>query len=117
MPTHEASLEELEVIESVLVRTPSLREIKEFVAESYGVDVGLLSAPTRKQMIVQPRHVAMFVAKRLTPLSLERIGMAFGGRDHSSVIHAVKSVGNQMDVYPDMVSSVTVIMEKLSGKA
>lgn len=74
-------------------RTPScaipIGEIKRIVAEVFGVEVRDLDAARRTLPLVQARHVAMGLAKRFTLRSLPEIGRQFGGRDHTTVLHAV----------------------------
>jgi len=56
-----------------------------------------LKGKSRKKELVYPRQVAMYFAKELTNLSLKSIGYHFGGRDHSTVIHAVQTISDLMD--------------------
>ncbi|MDP4287245.1 MAG: chromosomal replication initiator protein DnaA [Bacteroidota bacterium] len=84
-----------EVLRKVAKRsTPMLtiETIQRAVAKKFGVEEELLRAKTRKQEVVQARQIAMFLAKELTNHSLKSIGLHFGGRDHSTVIHAVQAV-------------------------
>ena len=75
------------------VRTPlSIEQIQTRVAEYYDLPVDLLRAKTRKQEVVIARQTAMYLAKELTNASLKTIGLHFGGRDHSTVIHACQAV-------------------------
>jgi chromosomal replication initiator protein len=75
------------------LRTPmSIEQIQTKVAEYYDIPVDLLRAKTRKQEIVIARQTAMYLAKELTNSSLKTIGLHFGGRDHSTVIHACQAV-------------------------
>ncbi|MBK9119274.1 MAG: chromosomal replication initiator protein DnaA [Phycisphaerales bacterium] len=70
-------------------------EILEVVSKHYGVRLQDLLGRKRTRSISHPRQVAMYLARRLTPLSLEEIGMHFGGRDHSTVLHAEARVENE----------------------
>lgn len=70
----------------------SIESIQQVVARHFNLTPGLLIGKTRKQEIVMARQIAMFLAKRLTPNSLKVIGLHFGNRDHSTVIHAVQTV-------------------------
>ncbi len=58
------------------------------MCEAFRVNLAELKGDKRTQDIVYPRHVAMYLARELTDVSLPKIGAKFGGRDHSSVIHA-----------------------------
>jgi chromosomal replication initiator protein len=79
------------------VRPPvSVEQIQKTVCDFFDIPVDLLRAKTRKQEVVIARQVAMFLSKELTNSSLKTIGLHFGGRDHSTVIHAYQSVEDQM---------------------
>ncbi|MFN4263451.1 MAG: chromosomal replication initiator protein DnaA [Thioalkalivibrionaceae bacterium] len=73
-------------------RAVSLENIQKTVAEFYNLKVADLHSHKRSQSITRPRQMAMALAKELTQHSLPEIGAAFGGRDHTTVIHAVKRV-------------------------
>ena len=62
------------------------------VADHLGVSLRDLMGPSRRAEIVWPRHVAMWVVRETTGASLPRIGRAFGGRDHTTVLYAVRKV-------------------------
>jgi len=79
------------------VRSPiTVEEIQRQCAEFFDIPVDLLRAKTRKQEVVNVRQIAMYLAKDMTNCSLKTIGLHFGGRDHSTVIHAYQSVEDQM---------------------
>jgi len=79
------------------VRTPiTIEQIQRIVCEFFDIPEDLLRAKTRKQEVVTARQVAMFLAKELTNASLKTIGLHFGGRDHSTVIHAYQAVEDRM---------------------
>ncbi|MEM0964036.1 MAG: helix-turn-helix domain-containing protein, partial [Bacteroidota bacterium] len=62
---------------------------------------------------VQARQVAMYFSKEITNHSLKTIGLHFGGRDHSTVIHAVRSVEDQVDTDPNFREMVNAVQKKL----
>lgn len=75
------------------VHTPiTIENIQREVCEFFDIPEDLLRAKTRKQEVVVARQVAMYLAKDLTNASLKTIGLHFGGRDHSTVIHAYQAV-------------------------
>ncbi len=74
----------------------TIENIQALVCEYYGIDTNKVREKTRKQEIVEARQVAMFLSKKLTKSSLKSIGLQFGGRDHSTVIHAITSVEDRM---------------------
>ena len=73
-------------------RKMSIDNIQKTVADFYGIRVSDLKSKRRNRQIARPRQVAMALAKELTSLSLPDIGDAFGGRDHTTVIHGCKKV-------------------------
>ena len=91
--------------------------IQKTVAEYHKMDTEQLKAKTRKKEIVIARQVAMYFCKRYTNHSLKLIGYHFGGRDHSTVIHAVQSVEDMMDTDTQFKNSVEEIKKKLKMKA
>jgi chromosomal replication initiator protein len=78
--------------------TLDLPTIQRTVADYFRIPTDLLNARTRKREIVEARQVAMFFSKQLTNRSLQYIGEGFGGRDHSTVIHACQVVQDRSDV-------------------
>ena len=69
-----------------------IEDIQQVVARQYNVSRADLLSSRRTTNIVRPRHVAMFLAKILTLRSLPEIGRHFGGRDHTTVLHAVRKI-------------------------
>lgn len=82
------------------------------VTEQYQVRIADLKSKSRLRNIVIPRQVAMYLAKELTNLSLKSIGYHFGGRDHSTVIHAIQTVNDLMDTDKEVKQTVTKLMSK-----
>ena len=79
------------------MRTPvSIEYIQKSVAAFFDIPVDLLRAKTRKQEVVGARQLAMYLSKDLTSSSLKTIGLHFGGRDHSTVIHACQTVEDRL---------------------
>ena len=68
----------------------SIRRIQETVSERFGMSVAELCSAKRSQSIAYPRQVAMYLSRELTDSSLPKIGKEFGGRDHTTVIHATR---------------------------
>ena len=91
--------------------------IQKTVAEYYHLNQDDLKDKTRKKEIVIARQVAMYFAKEYTNHSLKSIGYHFGGRDHSTVIHAVQTVNDMMDVNVNFKGSITDLKEKLKIKS
>lgn len=105
-----------EVLRSIVneIKSPlTVEEIQRIVAEFYDIPGDLLRAKTRKQEIVIARQVAMYLAKELTNCSLKTIGLNFGGRDHSTVIHAYQTVEEQLKIDPKFRSSMEQVKRKI----
>ena len=90
--------------------------IQKSVAEYFDVTLDSLKAKTRKKEIVMARQVAMYFAKEYTNFSLKSIGYHFGGRDHSTVIHAVQSVNDLIDTDRKFKASVEELEKRLKLK-
>jgi len=73
-------------------RQVTIEEIQKRVAEHYNIKFGDMHSPRRARAVARPRQVAMYLAKQLTSRSLPEIGRKFGGRDHTTVMHAVRKV-------------------------
>jgi chromosomal replication initiator protein len=96
------------------VRSPiSIEMIQRTVCEYFTLPEDLLRAKTRKQEIVNARQIAMYLAKELTNSSLKTIGLHFGGRDHSTVIHAYQSVEDQMRIDTKYQATVAQLKRRL----
>ncbi|MCC5907855.1 MAG: chromosomal replication initiator protein DnaA [Balneolaceae bacterium] len=78
----------------------SIEFIQNYVCEYFGIDTNKVREKTRKQEIVEARQIAMFLAKKYTKSSLKTIGLQFGGRDHSTVIHAISTVEERLSTSP-----------------
>jgi chromosomal replication initiator protein len=70
----------------------SIRRIQEAVSDRFSISLNELTGEKRSQNIVYPRQVAMYLARELTDSSLPKIGKEFGGRDHTTVIHATSKI-------------------------
>ena len=86
----------LRVVVHELKSPISIDQIQHTVSDFFNLPADLLRAKTRKQEIVTARQVAMYLAKELTNSSLKTIGLHFGGRDHSTVIHAYQTVEDKI---------------------
>jgi chromosomal replication initiator protein len=96
------------------VRSPiTIETIQRIVCEYFNIPEDLLRAKTRKQEIVNARQIAMYLTKELTNASLKTIGLHFGGRDHSTVIHAYQSVEDQMRVDSKYQTHVQQVKRRL----
>jgi hypothetical protein len=68
----------------------------------------------RQADIIRPRHVAMYLAKMLTPRSMAEIGSRFGGRDHTTIMHAVKKIEAQCETDDELFAAVDRLRRRLT---
>ena len=97
------------------VRRVTIDEIQKRVCEHFELKPLDLVSSRRARAVARPRQIAMYLAKRLTTRSLPEIGRKFGGRDHSTVIHAVKRVEELRDTDREVDAAVRVLMGELGG--
>ncbi len=96
-------------------RQISIDAIQNRVASHYGVRVAEMFSPRRARNIARPRQVAMFLAKNLTSLSYPEIGRQFGGRDHTTVMHAVRTIEGLVSSDNAVAEDVQLLKSLLSA--
>jgi len=96
-----------------LLRTNSRKitidEIQKKVTEHYNIRLSDMHSPRRSRSIARPRQVAMYLAKSITTRSLPEIGRKFGGRDHTTVIHAIKTIEEIMVNDPNLAEDIEIL--------
>jgi chromosomal replication initiator protein len=105
--------EQLTDILSANRRRITIDEIQRTVCQFYRIDRAEMSSKRRARAVVRPRQVAMYLAKVLTPRSYPEIGRKFGGRDHSTVIHAVRLIEDLRKRDADMDGDVRSLLRQL----
>ena len=93
----------------------TIDEIQRRVAEYYTLKLADLLSARRAREVARPRQVAMYLAKRLTPRSLPEIGRRFGGRDHTTVMHAVKRIDELRLTDRELDADVAQLAKMLDG--
>ena len=89
----------------------SVAFIQQKVAEAFGISPNQLTAHTRKRDVALPRAVAMYLCKKWTKQSLRSIGLDFGGRDYSTVIHSYKKIESDIQQNPELKQKIDAIEE------
>jgi chromosomal replication initiator protein len=84
----------------------AIERIARLVAEAFAISPRQMKGKARRRNVLWPRQVGMFLARRLTGLSLVRIGAFFGGRDHSTVLHACQKVEQQRGEDPALATTL-----------
>jgi chromosomal replication initiation ATPase DnaA len=82
----------------------------------YGVPISSLFADQRTLDIVKARHIAMYLAKELTPRSLPDIGRRMGGKDHTTVLHGVRKIAALIKTDPNLAAEVATIRARIVGR-
>lgn len=91
----------------------SIEDIQRLVCDYFGIDPNKVREKTRKQEIVEARQIAMYLSKTMTKSSLKTIGLHFGGRDHSTVIHAINSVEDRQETSVKFQQIVKDIQQRI----
>jgi chromosomal replication initiator protein len=94
-------------------RQISIENIQKTVADYYKVRVSDMHSKKRSRAVARPRQVAMALAKELTQMSLPEIGSNFGGRDHTTVLHACRQIAKLRESLPDMNHDVNFLLQVL----
>jgi chromosomal replication initiation ATPase DnaA len=95
-------------------RMPSIAKIKDAVCRRYGVTIGEIDSPQHDHKIVRPRHIAMYLAHRLSLKSLPEIGRHFGGRDHTTILNAKKKIAKLRAEDPDLAQELSELERALA---
>lgn len=93
----------------------TVNDILQKVSGHYGVKVSELVGRKRSRSIAFPRQVGMYLSRKLTPLSLMEIGNMFGGRDHSTVLHAERTIGSERERNVEVAHQLTHLTRELLG--
>ena len=96
-------------------RRVTIEEIQKRVAEHWNIRLADMSSERRARAVARPRQVAMYLSKQLTSRSLPEIGRRFGGRDHTTVMHAVTRVTELMKTDADLAERVELLRRLLEG--
>ena len=109
------SREALRDLLSIQNRLISVESIQKTVADYYKIKVSDMYSRRRPASIARPRQIAMYLAKELTQKSLPEIGDLFGGRDHTTVLHAVRKIGSERQQLPELNQQLHVLEQTLKG--
>jgi len=96
-------------------RRISIDEIQTRVSDHYRIRKQEMTSARRAREVARPRQVAMYLSKQLTPRSLPEIGRRFGGRDHTTVIHAVKQIEKLRAQDPELDSDIRLLTRQLES--
>lgn len=94
----------------------SVATIQRVVAEHFGLKASMLRARKRSKDIAYPRQIAMYLARELTDLSLPSIGEEFGGRDHTTVLHAYEKIKEDIAKNPQLAREIEELIERIRSE-
>ena len=91
----------------------SCESIKKAVCKKYNIKIADIESKKRNREFSHPRQIAMYLCRELTDLSLPKIGESFGGRDHTTVLHACDKIGKQVKLDPTLYEDIRNLKEDL----
>ena len=113
--TVETAKEALKDLLAVQSRQVSMENIQKTVADFYKIKIIEMHSKRRTRTLVRPRQIAMSLAKELTSMSLPDIGNAFGGRDHTTVLHACRKVAELKEEDPTFNREYALLLQVLTN--
>jgi len=96
-------------------RRVTIDEIQRAVAHHFGLKLSDMSSSRRARPVARPRQIAMYLCKQLTTRSLPEIGRKFGGRDHTTVLHAIRQIERLKEEDPQLAQDLELLVRQLRG--
>lgn len=93
--------------------TITCETIKQTVCKKYNIKLSDMESKNRKREVAYPRQIAMYLTREMTDMSLPKIGNSFGGRDHTTVLHACDKISGEMKTNASLAEEVKGLMEEL----
>ncbi len=103
-----------ELVQESLAKSLTIYDIQRAVCDRFHLKLEDLRSKSRQKDIVYPRQIAMYLARDLTDLSLPKIGKEFGGRDHTTVLHAINKIENEIQKNTNISKIINQLKERLS---
>ncbi len=107
-----------EVLRDTITETPTIisaEQVVKLVADRFQLRVADLKSKRRTRTVVFPRQLAMYLCRTLTESSFPEIGRQFGGKDHSTVIHAVKQINERIRQDPQLKATVDTLIKTIKA--
>lgn len=105
-----------EILKDILVeknKEITVEEIQKVIASHFSIKISDIKSPKRLKALVLPRQIAMYLSRQLTSCSYPEIGERFGGKDHSTIIHAIKKIEKQMKTDFQLSSTINNIKNNI----
>jgi chromosomal replication initiator protein len=93
----------------------TINDIIKVVSKYYGIEPDEMTGKRRKKEVVLPRSVAMYIAKKLTSMTLSAIGGEFGGRDHTTVLYSCEKISREIESDPSIKKVIEDLVQKIKG--
>jgi len=94
----------------------TIEKIQKVVSKHYHIDTKEIKSKRRTDVIALPRQIAMYIARTLTEMSTIEIGESFGGKDHTTVMHACTKIKNKINTDPFFVAEINKIISKIKSE-
>jgi chromosomal replication initiator protein len=111
--TIETAQKALGDLKIVMDREITVERIQQVVADFYMLTIDDLKSKNRKKDLVNARHIAMYLTRTLTDLSLPNIGRSFGGRDHASVLHATTKITDRIETDARLYETISALTDDI----
>lgn len=102
-----------DIISSKQSKQITIELIQDIVASYYNLKIEELTSSRRTRSIAHPRQIAMYLSRKLTDMSLPKIGEEFGGRDHTTVIHAYEKISNNIKTDQNLENTINDLIKKI----
>jgi chromosomal replication initiator protein len=96
-------------------RLITIESIQNLISEYFSISNELITGESRKKEVAVARHIAIYLCKQLTASSLKTIGLHFGGRDHSTIIHSLKYIENNIASDPEFSKQIHLLSQKVKN--
>jgi chromosomal replication initiator protein len=91
----------------------TIERIQKVVSQYYGTELSEMISKKRNKQLVYPRHTAMFLSRKMTDASFPQIGDQFGGRDHTTVMHAIEKLEKELSLDQDLDTTIKLLCKKV----
>ena len=109
---------DMAIVETIIknkdIHTISINDIQDLIVGYFNISLADLVSNKKRRLFSYPRQIAMYLSRKLTDLSFREIGEAFGGKDHSTVIYAVKCVEKSKELNKNVLDDINNLNNLLS---
>ena len=95
------------------VQNISLDIIQKVIADNYQISISDLKSKRRDKKFVIPRQIAIYISRELTEISYSELGNEFGGKDHSTIMHAYDKIAESIKIDPTLESKINILIREI----